>query len=492
MENMATMDRGIETGGVPVREGDYGERVVAVEPGGIEYIPARERHGRPIDLVWTWMSPNLEFATIYVGVIPIAVFGGAFWSTVVALTIGIALGSLTHGILSTWGPRFGVPQLVQSRAAFGYVGNILPAGLQSITSGIGWYAVNSVSASFALQSLFKLLGWAELPFWLALLVVVLVQVAVAFAGHNMVHRVERILVPYLGIVFALATIFVLAHADPGRGFDAHAPAPFGGPSAAFVLAMTIALGYVIGWNPYASDYTRYLPPDTKPLHVALAAGGGMFVANVVLMTMGAGLATVAGTDFSKSPTDQLLVPLPTWLAALTFLGIAAGGVAANAINIYSSAISFLALGVRWGFRQRRAVVALSTGILGFIVALIGHTSPGGNYENFLLLIAYWITPFLAVVLVDYWLRRGRYDEAIFFDSRHRPWQGAASMLVGIAASVPFWNQALFIGPVPRAIPELGDLSFFVGFVVTAVVYYALTAATRRPLTEDAETTAVEA
>lgn len=476
---MSTLEHEIETGEVPVREGEYGERVVAVEPGGIEYIPERERHGNPANLVWTWMSPNLEFATVYVGVIPIAVFGGAFWPTIAALTLGIALGSLTHAILSTWGPRFGVPQLVQSRGAFGFVGNLLPAGLQSITSGIGWYAVNSVSASFALQSLFVVLHWPALPFWLALVVIVLVQVAVAFAGHNMVHQVERVLVPYLGIVFALATIVILAHANLGQGFNSKAPVPFGGPSAAFILAMTIALGYVVGWNPYASDYTRYLAPGTRPLKVALAAGGGMFVANFVLMLMGAGLATVAGTDFSKSPTDQLLVPLPVWLAALTFLGIAAGGVAANAINIYSSAISFLALGVRWGFRQRRAIVALSTGVLGFIVALVGHTSPGGNYENFLLLIAYWITPFLAVVLVDYWLRRGEYDEALFFDRRYRPWQGAVSMLAGIAASVPFWNQTLFLGPVPRARPELGDLSFFVGFVVTAVVYYALVAGMRR-------------
>src|SRR6266540_4242613 len=170
---MATIDREIESGAVPVREGEYGERVVAVEPGGIEYIPDRERHGSPLNLVWTWMSPNLEFATVYVGVIPIAVFGGAFWPTLIALTLGIALGSLTHAILSTWGPRYGVPQLVQSRGAFGFIGNILPAGLQSITSGIGWYAVNSVSAAFALVTLFTLLGWPALPFWLALVAVVL-------------------------------------------------------------------------------------------------------------------------------------------------------------------------------------------------------------------------------------------------------------------------------------------------------------------------------
>src|SRR6266542_1896706 len=237
---MASIEAETEAWQAPVREGEYGTRVVAVEPGGIEYIPERERHGNPLQLFWTWMSPNLEFATVFVAVIPIVVFGGGFWPTVIAVTLGIGLGSLTHAILSTWGPRYGVPQLVQSRGAFGFVGNILPAGLQSVTSGIGWYAVNSVSAAFALVTLFTLLGWPALPFWLALVAVVLVQVAVAFAGHNMVHQVERILVPYLGLVFALATIVVLANADPGRGFNSNAPVPFGGPSAAFILAVTIA------------------------------------------------------------------------------------------------------------------------------------------------------------------------------------------------------------------------------------------------------------
>src|SRR5262249_12298381 len=39
---------------VPVREGDYGDRVMAVEPGGIEFIALDERHGTPRRLFWTW------------------------------------------------------------------------------------------------------------------------------------------------------------------------------------------------------------------------------------------------------------------------------------------------------------------------------------------------------------------------------------------------------------------------------------------------------
>src|SRR5262249_51098472 len=115
--------------GVPVREGEYGDRVVAVEPGGIEYIPDRERHGNPLQLFWTWMSANIELASFFVGFLPGAFFGMCFADAAVALILGTALGSLTHAVLSSWGPRYGVPQMVQARGAFGYLGNLLPAGL---------------------------------------------------------------------------------------------------------------------------------------------------------------------------------------------------------------------------------------------------------------------------------------------------------------------------------------------------------------------------
>jgi Permease for cytosine/purines, uracil, thiamine, allantoin len=259
---MATID--VEAR-VPVREGVYGDRVAMVEPGGVELIPEGDRHGRPLDLFWTWMSPNLEFATVFVGVIPVAFFGGGFWATVIALVLGTGLGSLTHGVLSSWGPKFGVPQMVQARGAFGFLGNVLPAGLNAFTAGIGWFIVNSVSGAFALQALF---GW---HFWVGYVLVVVAQVGVAFLGHNLVHVFERAVFPYLAIVFALATGVILWKTHYSAGFNPH-NSPGGGSSAAFILAFFIAYGYAVGWNPYASDYSRYLSPRTNRRRVGLAAG----------------------------------------------------------------------------------------------------------------------------------------------------------------------------------------------------------------------------
>ncbi len=110
-----------------VREGTYGAKVAVVEPGGAEFIPLSERHGKPLQQFWTWVSPNMEFATIFVGIIGVWFFGQSFWMASLAILLGTALGSVSMGALAARGPLYGVPQMVLSRIGFGFLGNILQA-----------------------------------------------------------------------------------------------------------------------------------------------------------------------------------------------------------------------------------------------------------------------------------------------------------------------------------------------------------------------------
>src|SRR5437764_7641925 len=469
---------------VPVREGDYGERVATVEPGGVEYIALKERHGKPIDLFWTWLSPNLEFATVFVGVLGIAVFGLSFWETALAIVVGSALGSATHFVLSSWGPKFGVPMMVESRGAFGFLGNILPAGLNAFTGTIGWFIVNSVSGAFALQALGGLIN-LSLPFSIAFLIIVVAQVAIATLGHNFIHVFERWALPLLGIVFALATIFIFTKANVGF---AAKPIPVVGEFGGFMLLFTATFGYAAGWNPYAADYTRYLPPTVNRTMVGLWAAMGVFVSCVVIELAGAALATVAGTKWGPTdiPTVQLKQAMPNFLYYLTLLCIDVGAVCANAINIYSGTMSLVAVGIRemgMTLKQRRAVLAVAAGVLGYLIGIIGQANvgPGSKYEYFLLLISYWIGCWLAVVLVDYWMRKGDYgDESIFYDTHYQRWQGFAAMAIGLAVSVYLFGNVygVWVGPIPTGNPGIGDITFFVGFALTAVLYYVFQTVTR--------------
>ncbi len=457
--------------GVEIREGEYGDRVMAVEPGGIGYIPEAERHGSPYKLFWTWFSPNLGFPIIFIGYLAVAIFGSGFWPAVVAVVLGSALGSAAIAVMSPWGPKFGVPQMVQSRGAFGYAGNVVPAALNAITAGFGWFAVNSVAASFALSSL------TGLAFPVSLVIVVAVQGIVAFIGHNFVHRFEASVFPFLAIIFGAITLLLLAQSNPSVGFNPKAPLAFGGPLGTFIIALFVAASYVGSWSPYAMDYSRYLPRETSPRAVFWAAMLGAFIPCAVLEIGGAALATVqcATCTPADSPTDHLVKVLPPALGTLALLAIAVGSISANVLNIYTSALSFLTAGIRFGgTNMQRAVVAALICVIGFLLSLFCAANAPQAYENFLLLIGYWITPWLGVVLADYfWVRHGHYRLSEFFDRNRNPSSGLIAMLVGIVVSVPFWNQALWHGPVVDLAPQLGDLSFLVGFVVAAGVYLAL-------------------
>src|SRR5262249_21897478 len=154
---------------------------------------------------------------------------------------------------------------------------------------------------------------------------------------------------------------------------------FGGPLGAFIMATFIAFSYAAGWAPYSMDYARYLAPTVDRRAVFWSAALGVFVPCAILEIAGAGLATVAGTSWGPtgSPTDQLVKPLPGLVASLTLLGIAVGGVSANVLNIYSGAMSFLALGIRFGkLHWQRGVVAVLFGIVGYLVARGGEVDAG--------------------------------------------------------------------------------------------------------------------
>jgi NCS1 nucleoside transporter family len=440
--------------------GEYGDKIIAVEPGGIEPVSEADKHGKPIHLLWTWASPNLEFATVFVGVLAVFAFGLTFWQAVVALVLGNLLGALTHAVLSARGPRYGVPQMVLSRLAFGYWGNVLPAGINAVMAGIGWFAVNSVSGAFALNSL------TGLPTLLCLVLIVVVQLVVAFFGHNLVHAFERYALPLLAVVFAVGTVILLASSEPSA-------AEGGGGLGGFLLTASAAFGYSAGWNPYAADYTRYLPATVSRRAAGMYAGLGMFVACSVLMIAGAASVT-AGADYTGNPTTAFTGELPSVLAELTLLCIALGAIAANALNVYSGALSFLCLNIRLPLAWRRAIVALGFGAVGFVLAWTGLPDAGHNYENFLLVIAYWIAPWLAVVLLDQLLYRGRDNAPLLADPAYRNWAGPIAMLVAMVGSVAlFSNQQLYTGPVPEAVPELGDLTPMVGFVVAGLLYLIL-------------------
>ncbi|MFJ8861772.1 purine-cytosine permease family protein [Streptomyces sp. NPDC102451] len=449
--------------GVP--EPAYGDRVIAVETAGADPIPAAERHGRARGLLWTWASPNIEFATVYIGVISVLFFGLNFWQAAAALVLGTAFGAVSHGILSMDGPRFGVPQMVVGRRAFGHRGNALPSAMTALITGVGWFAVNSVSAAFALNTL---TGLRPLP---SLLLVVACEILVGFIGHDFVHAFERYALPVLAVVFLLAGVWTFREADLG--------APAAGGIGGFLLAFSAAWGYAAGWNPNASDYSRYLPAGTSRWKTALYPALGLFLSVSAVALIGAASATVV-TDGADTPTAAFTGHLPGWLGNLVLVAVILGAVSANAINIYSSSMSVTALGLKLPRWLNRATLVVVTGAAGTLAAWASLSDAGAAYEAFLLVIAYWVAPWLGVMMAERWLTRKLSDARVFrsltdaSDPEVDDWRGLVALLAGFVVSVAlFSNQEKYVGWAAEQWPSLGDITCVAGFLLSAGIHLVL-------------------
>ncbi|WP_327354216.1 purine-cytosine permease family protein [Streptomyces sp. NBC_01304] len=434
-----------------------------VETAGAEPIPLDRRHGSPHQLLWTWASPQVGFATVFIGILSVTAFGLSFWQAAAALVLGAALGSAAHAALSTDGPRFGVPQMVVGRLAFGRRGAALPAAGNALVTGIGWFAVNSLGGAFALSSLTGLAPFA------CLLIVVTLEIVIGYVGHDLVHRFEQYAFPVLAVVFALAGIWIF------KGAALSAPSDGGGVGG-FLLAFSACFGFTAGWNPSASDYSRYLPPSTPVWKTALYPALGLFLSISAVALIGAASGTVAAPD-GVSPTDAFTGQLPGWLSSLTLLAIVLGAMAAGTLNVYSAAVSLSSLALKLPKWLGRAGLAVLTGAAGTAAAAASISDAGHAFESFLLVIAYWIAPWLGVVLTEQALRRGTSDAELaarLADPAYRDRAGVIALLVGIAVSVPvFSNQQTYVGWAPAAWPAIGDLTCPVGLVLSAAVYAVL-------------------
>jgi NCS1 family nucleobase:cation symporter-1 len=163
-----------------------------------------------------------------------------------------------------------------------------------------------------------------------------------------------------------------------------------------------------------------------------------------------------------------------FLGALALIAVMFGAVTSNALNDYSGSLAVQAAGIK----IRRHWSAVLGTLLAFLLILwLNSGNLSSKFQNILLFTAYWIAPFLAVILIDWYHRRGTISRdglarLMRFTNLSMGWPALAALLVGFAAMVPFMNTGLVVGAVANALHG-ADLSFYVGFLVAGVVYSAL-------------------
>jgi NCS1 family nucleobase:cation symporter-1 len=428
-----------------------------IENKGIAQVTADESHGKPRALFGLWMAANIEFATLTTGALATGAFGLSAASALIAIVIGNIIGGLILAAFASYGVEYGLPQMIQGAAWFGKLGNRLPSFLNCF-GGFSWFAVNTIIGGYALQTV---LGTPLIP---NIVILCIVQVAIAFVGHDLIHAAEKYFYYLLVVIFAVFTIIVISHTSGLPAAQPKLMSQVGGGSGAFILSTSVIISYVLGWIPYSSDYTRYLAHSGERRTVQKSVFSYVFWGSMISCIWMEALGALIGATVSLvHPSDLFTAGVPAWFKWPLIFAIVIGTISANIINIYSAALSALAVGLK--LKQWQA--ALATGVIGTIISVLAATNFIKNYESFLFFLGYWTAPWAAIVFMGHHFRRASRFGGIS--------AGFVAWIIGIAASVPFFNQyPLFVGTFANDYPQCGDISFFVGAVVAVIAYFVLT------------------
>jgi len=431
---------------------------LTIENKGIAQVTAAESHGSPRALFGLWMAANIEFATLTTGALGTGTFGLSAVDAFIAILIGNVIGGFILAAFATYGVEYGLPQMIQGAAWFGKLGNKLPS-LLNCFGGFSWFGVNTIIGGYALATV---LGTPLIP---NIIVLCFIQVAIAFVGHDLIQTAEKYFFYLLVIIFAVFTVIAVTHVGINAPAQPKLLADVGGTSGAFILTTSVIISYVLGWIPYSSDYTRYLHGEPDATGVKKTTFQAVFWGSMVSCIWMEVLGAIIGATVAFShPSDLFTAWLPSWFKYPLIFAIIIGTISANIINIYSAALSSLAV----GFKLKQWQAAVITGIIGTVISVLAATNFIKNYESFLFILGYWTAPWAAIVFFGHVTKRtSRLGNNIS--------AGFIAWIIGIAASVPFFNQyPLFVGPFANAYPQCGDISFAIGALVATIAYFALT------------------
>jgi purine-cytosine permease-like protein len=387
-------------------------RPLHVETNGINVIAESDRKGHPRDLFWPWFAANISVLGLSYGSFVLG-FGISFWQAVVVGAVGIVLSFLACGFIAVAGKRGSAPTMVLSRAAFGVNGNKLPTAISWLLT-VGWETVLVILATLATATVFGRLGvgGGNGTKVIALIVVVALTIFGGVMGFDLIMRLQTWITVVTGV---FTVVFIALVADK---IHWHTVSAIKGGTAqdligALVFMMT---GFGLGWVNCAADYSRYLPRRSSGRGVIGWTAFASSIAPIFLLLFGlllAGSSSSLNSAISADPIGALATLLPTWFlvpfAIVAVLGLIGGSV----LDIYSSGLALLTLGVRIP-RYQAALIDGTVMTLGTIYVVFAARNFIGQFQGFLITLGVPIAAWCGVMLADIALRRRDYAEPELF------------------------------------------------------------------------------
>ena len=313
----------------------------SIELHSIDYVPDTERHGKVTHLGAIWFVSNINLTAMATGVTALSIGAGLVW-TLIATILGSLFGTFFMAFHSAQGPQLGLPQLVQSRPQFGYLGAAVTVWVFALINYIAYNTSDALLSGDAFHELFGIN--TNVGYFIA----ALIAAVIALFGYHWIHRVNRVLT--WPLIALMVTLSVAALKDGRLTAETWALGDF--QPAPFMTVFVIVAGFQLGWAPYVSDYSRYLPASV-------------------------GVRSTFWWTYLPSAVSGL------WVFALGSIMYAAAGPDATPVEAFRSAADSLINGFGWV-----AVFALLLGLL----SVMAINQYGGSTASTATSSSSWPTP----------------------------------------------------------------------------------------------------
>jgi purine-cytosine permease-like protein len=394
-----------------------------VEQNGLNVIPESERRGSPRDQFWPWAASNISvFGISYAGFI--LGFGLNFGQALLAAVVGIVFSFSLVGIIALAGKRGSAPTLVLSRAVFGVNGNALPTFFSYLLL-VGWETVLVALGVLATDTVTAKLGWTlgENNIGvkgIAFVVIVAIVISSGVYGFNFIMRIQK-WITLASIVLTGAFIALTAGSINFAAVGTGA----GGDAAAVVAGIVFAMtGFGIGWVNGGADYSRYLPRNASGKAIFGWTTFGASIAPIVLIVYGLLLSlsnTKIGESIGSDPIGSLTLALPasaSWFLVPYLLVVLLGFMGGAILDIYSSGLNLLTLGLKLKRPQAAAVdgVLMAIGTVYFVFIADNFFWP---FQAFLYLLGVPMAAWAGIFIADMIQRKKNYDDAALYSATGR-------------------------------------------------------------------------
>lgn len=353
-----------------------------------------------------WLAANMCVSSFAIGVLSIPIFGLGFVDAILTTFFINFLGTIPVAFFSTFGPRFGMRQMVLSRFFFGYYGVKVIAVFNCLAC-LGWSSVNVIVGAQLLHAVNP-----SMPGWAGIIVIAACTFIITLFGYKVVHIYEM----WSWIPCFIIFLIVLAEFARSGQFS-NLPMGVGTSEAASVLSYAASVfGFSTGWTSYASDYTCYQPKGTSRTKIFLWVWCGLMFPLCFTEMLGVAIATATknSTAYSNAYFDsavggvlaQVLVPPLGKFGQFCLVILALSIIGNNCPNIYSLTFSLQILS-HYAQRVPRFLWTFIGTCVYIAIAIPGYSHFQSVLENFMLVIGYWLAIYEGIALPEHFIfRRG--------------------------------------------------------------------------------------